>query len=241
MAGANAVHDALSAYRQPSRLRLRRQRDLPQDTLLLIKICAGDPDTNATWTTYCGVDEAELRAAASFYLNHILSRAGGDKFRLLGLKPGASAEDVKIHKRWLLKWLHPDRNHSAWESALFRKVNEAARVLEGQKNLDVSQKDDVLVVPSAPSTHNTSNVVRSSKSVTGSSGGSHSGLSKRPSKHAPVLVRMPKWRWLLLRVIRRALMLLVIIGAVVIIIAALSYLVPAEIIDFRSITRVFEI
>lgn len=49
---------------------------------------------------------------------------------VLALPQNWSSQDVREHKRWMLKWLHPDRNPSAWEANLFHRVKEASDRIE---------------------------------------------------------------------------------------------------------------
>jgi hypothetical protein len=120
---AAAVLHAVDAFKNPSRYRSGRDLVAPDGMLEVIKIAAGDDPTLAKVASE--LDEpADVisEAARHFLLLHLLDpRAQGVK--MLGLNPGCSAEMVKEHKRWILKWLHPDRNPSKWESSLFAKVS----------------------------------------------------------------------------------------------------------------------
>ncbi len=125
-----AIFEALSLYKQPARARSINRQGLPPDMLNLIKIAAGDDQTMVAWAQASGENPEILRQAAVFYLQQTIARAGQDPYRTLGLAPRASSEDIRNHKRWLLKWLHPDRNPSKWETALFHRVNAVAQLLE---------------------------------------------------------------------------------------------------------------
>ncbi|MBG1233223.1 J domain-containing protein [Aestuariivirga litoralis] len=127
---ATSIDLALAAYQQPARLRLLQSQAAGPDILMLIKIAAGDAEATTHWAAHYAIPEATLLEASVFYLRSMIAAAGSDPYKLLCLKPGATLEDVNIHKRWLLRWLHPDRNGSAWESGLFTRVATAARTLE---------------------------------------------------------------------------------------------------------------
>jgi hypothetical protein len=130
MQNQRAVSAAWEVYRQPARYRTLRRQDIPTDILDVIKISGGDEATTQIWAEQLGVNAEELGKASSYYLHQFMAAAGNDARRLLCLDQWATAADLKMHKRWLLKWLHPDRNPSAWEANLFRRVNEAASSLE---------------------------------------------------------------------------------------------------------------
>jgi hypothetical protein len=120
-----AIDVALDVFRQPSLARRLLRAPLPEGMLDVIQIAAGKSSNT--------VHEADLkkrRIAAIFFLQQVLVSGANDNYRQLGLNPGASLDLVREHRRWLLKWLHPDLNHNKWESTLFGKVNSAAAALE---------------------------------------------------------------------------------------------------------------
>ena len=121
---------ALAAYLQPTLLRSLSGLTRPADTLTIIRVAAGDQQLIEQYVaTYC-VLEAKLKDACVLFLRTVIASAGEDCYRTLLLPTGASASEVKTHSRWLLKWLHPDLNKSAWESVLFLRVRQAEKYLE---------------------------------------------------------------------------------------------------------------
>ncbi len=116
-----AKHIALELFSQPALARRIRQQPLPEGMLEVIQIAAGNSPSDRNQLS---------QDAAIFFLQQVLISRDNDNFRLLGLNHGASLELVREHRRWLLKWLHPDRNHNKWESTLFDRVNLAATQLE---------------------------------------------------------------------------------------------------------------
>ena len=125
----SAVNDAINVYRQPSRLHGLWQHGLPDDVLLVIKIAAGDADTITSSAKSNNVEEVSLREAADFYLRQMFLHAGNSRHRLLGLELEAELGVVQIHRRWLLKWLHPDRAASKWKAAYFETISSASSSL----------------------------------------------------------------------------------------------------------------
>lgn len=84
-------------------------------------------DTNrAGWREYFAGGDAGGRAGPS-------SSAGRDPvaeaYAVLGLKPGASADEIKAAHRELMKGVHPDHGGSEFLAA---KINEARDLLLGR-------------------------------------------------------------------------------------------------------------
>lgn len=149
MISASAVHNAWALYRQPVFSRKSSRMNLHADMLELIKIAAGDGETIQKWSAEIGTDADHLQEAAAFYLQQIIGRPGNDAFGTIGLAADATALDIKNHKRWLLKWLHPDRNPSVWRQSLYRKVTAAAEQLEG-KGAPVAENNTAATVKHDP-------------------------------------------------------------------------------------------
>ena len=130
MGNRQAIDVALGMYRRPATVRATQDAPLPEGMLTVIRIAAGA----AVEAEIISLDRArnaeEAREAAVFFLQQVLFRPQSTSYRLLGLAAGAKLPQVREHKRWLLKWLHPDRNHNKWESALFQRVVKAAEDLE---------------------------------------------------------------------------------------------------------------
>jgi hypothetical protein len=125
-----AIVEALDLFKQPAKARSMHRHQLPPDMLTVIKIAAGDQQTTEAWVESCGEKSEVLRQAASFFLQQTIAKSGHDGLRTLGLSIEATKDDIRLHKRWLLKWLHPDRNTSKWETNLFHRVSSVAQTLE---------------------------------------------------------------------------------------------------------------
>lgn len=122
MAGVAVLH-AIDAYRNPSRYGSGKEKSLPEGMLDVIKIAAGDTSTADKFRDETQETVAFLVEASRHYLLLLLLDPRAQGARLLALNPGASPDNIKDHKRWILKWLHPDRNPSKWESSLFTKIS----------------------------------------------------------------------------------------------------------------------
>ncbi len=138
-----AVELALDLYRHPALLPTVRKAPLPTDMLNLIRVAASGEAETAEATPIADTNQSELRAAAAFFMQQILFQAGNDHYRILGLTKNAGPQEIKDHKRLLLKWLHPDLNRNKWESAYFQRVLAAAQKIEG------GQASPILPVPTS--------------------------------------------------------------------------------------------
>jgi hypothetical protein len=91
----------------------------------------------ATEHVYRRHSAAAVREACVTVLSVILFNRRTDPHRVLGLQAGASEDEVRDHKRLLLKWLHPDRNPARQgdgrERELLTRVLEAAAEIEGKR------------------------------------------------------------------------------------------------------------
>lgn len=125
-----AIDRALEMARQPKQLTRQAPHTLPPDILNVIKCAAGDENTLAKSALERNTTQDCIRDAARIYLQHIVTHSNGSDRMVLGLPSGATAADIREHKRWMLKWLHPDRNPSKWETNLFHRVKEASERLE---------------------------------------------------------------------------------------------------------------
>jgi hypothetical protein len=123
MGGQSAMAMAIEAFRNPSRLLRKAVTPFPDGMLLVIKAAAGDTATIEACVTHYGHSASSIQEMAKSYLIKQLLDPKASGLRLLGLNPGAETSQIKDHKRWLLKWLHPDRNPSAWEQAYFNRIS----------------------------------------------------------------------------------------------------------------------
>lgn len=130
MGNRQAIDVALGMYRRPTLVRATQEAPLPEGMLTVIRIAAGAEMEAGIISPDRARNAEEAREAAVFFLQLVLFRPQSTSYRLLGLAADANVEQVREHKRWLLKWLHPDRNHNKWESALFQRVAKAAEDLE---------------------------------------------------------------------------------------------------------------
>jgi hypothetical protein len=120
-----ALEPALALLRAPALAAQVRERPLPPDVLTLIRIAAGDEATLAKAAAASGEAPQRLVEAALLFLQQALFAGGADSYRLLGVPATASEELLKQHHRWLVRWLHPDRQTDDWQAAYMNRVNKA--------------------------------------------------------------------------------------------------------------------
>lgn len=117
---------ALELLRSPSMADvLRQQAALPDDIGIVIRVAGGCEETVGPLADQLDKPEALLIKAARFYLEQVLFYSETDSYRILGLSPDASQQEIREHGRWMLRWLHPDNDHSEWEAAFAGRVANA--------------------------------------------------------------------------------------------------------------------
>ncbi len=130
MSSADALNDAVTVFRDPARVAELRSRALADDVVLVLRVAAGDQAAVAVASERTGLDAEELFEAAIFYLQQILFGPNANAYRILGCPIDATQQRLKENYRWLIKWLHPDRNRDQWESVYADKVNIAWQSLK---------------------------------------------------------------------------------------------------------------
>ena len=110
MASERAIDLALDLARMPAFAPAMAATPLPVDILEVIRIAAESPDACRAAALTTGQPEPVLIEAARFYLQQILFSPDADCYRILGIRAGDSRESARTSMRWLLLWLHPDRN-----------------------------------------------------------------------------------------------------------------------------------
>lgn len=120
-----ALDLALAMFREPARVAELRERGLSPDLGQVIRIAAGETAAVAAAIERCDESEETLKEASVFFLQQVLFAPGADSYRTLGVEPDAPQEQLREHYRWLMKWLHPDRNQDGWEAVYADRVNAA--------------------------------------------------------------------------------------------------------------------
>lgn len=100
---------------------------LPDGVLDVIRIAAGCKEALEEAAKQSGKEPRFVKAAAEFYVQQILLFPTADSHRVLGVRPGASREEMRTHMRWLMTWVHPDRARADWQTVFARRVLAAWR------------------------------------------------------------------------------------------------------------------
>jgi hypothetical protein len=145
---------ALALQRAPGERFRVRERPLPSGVIHLIEVAAGSPQAVQAAASEMGEPEQALIEAARFYLEQVLfADAGADAYRVLGVAPDVPHDTIRIHQRWLQRWLHPDRAIAGDSSVFATRVNQAfaqLRTPELRHDYDVRLAEARLAGVSAP-------------------------------------------------------------------------------------------
>ena len=122
MQANRALDAALALARNPGLAASMQARPLPSGIPVLLQILAEEADVARGVAQAFKLEERSLRFAVEHYVQTVMLFAGAEPARVLGVEPGASRAQMRIHLRWLMRWLHPDHNPAAWRSAFAGRV-----------------------------------------------------------------------------------------------------------------------
>lgn len=123
---AQILETALALQRAPGERFRLRERPLPPGVIYLIEVAAGSPQALQAAAAELGEPEQVVLEAARFYLEQVLfADADADAYRVLGLAPDVPHDTIRLHQRWLQRWLHPDRAQAGDASVFATRVNQA--------------------------------------------------------------------------------------------------------------------
>src|SRR5262249_4161679 len=129
MTPPHVIELALDLARMPALARSSVAPPLPPNVIELMRIAAGSAEACKAAVAQTGEPRHVLIEAARFYLQQILFRPDADCYRILGVKPATPRATAREHMRWLLEWLHPDRNtnNNSWDTIYAERVLKAWR------------------------------------------------------------------------------------------------------------------
>jgi hypothetical protein len=155
MAQPHVIELALDLARMPALARTPTVPPLPPNIIELMRIAAASPEACQVAAAKTGEPTSVLIEAARFYLQQVLFRADADCYRILGIAPTASRATARDHMRWLMEWLHPDRNNNSWDGVY------AERVLKAWREVSASNGSAATIFSSARVSSNKKNRRRS--------------------------------------------------------------------------------
>ncbi len=124
-AHSTVLEQALAALRAPALLAALRARPLPEDMLSLIRLAAREEDSVQHAIEQTHAARNEIIEAAVFLIQQLMFAPHGDSYRVLGVDAEADDARIKENYRWLMRWLHPDRNGDEWEAVFADRVSGA--------------------------------------------------------------------------------------------------------------------
>jgi hypothetical protein len=127
MAKPHVIDLALDLARMPALTQSSVVLPLPPNIIELMRVAAAAPEACQAAVAQTGEPTSVVIEAARFYLQQVLFRPDADCYRILGIKPTASRAMARDHMRWLLEWLHPDRNNNSWDAVYAERVLKAWR------------------------------------------------------------------------------------------------------------------
>ena len=131
MTQPHVIELALDLARMPALARSSVVPPLPPNIIELMRIAAASPEACQAAVAQTGEPRHVLIEAARFYLQQVLLRPDADCYRVLGIEPAAPRATAREHMRWLLEWLHPDRNSNSWDAVYAERVLKAWREVSG--------------------------------------------------------------------------------------------------------------
>jgi hypothetical protein len=120
-----ALKIAIDLMHVPSQVRLFRKETLPDDVLMLLRIAAGDQESEQTAVALADRSLEVIRKAAMFFIEQILFAPDADSYRVLGTSFGASSGELRRNVALLLRWLHPDLDPHGARAIFIGRVTAA--------------------------------------------------------------------------------------------------------------------
>ena len=125
-----ALRLALDLLQEPWGVRLVRRRALPEGVPLLLRIAAGDADSETTAADALGRPREAVRRAASFFIEQILLAPDSDHYRVLGAGSAATSAELRQNMALLMRWLHPDVVRDGDQSVFAARIAAAWNTLK---------------------------------------------------------------------------------------------------------------
>jgi hypothetical protein len=126
-AGTDCIALAVEFFREPSRFPdlLHGRRPLPPGVTALLQMAA------VNHIHLSGDEVSGEQQAARFFIEQVLMAHNASHYRVLGVDPLASPDEIKEHHRLLMRLFHPDRQRAPDErsDAIATRINQAYTVL----------------------------------------------------------------------------------------------------------------
>lgn len=124
---------AWALYRSPARLQgmFQEGERLPDGIGTLLRVAAGDSSQMDELRAATGARASELREAALFFVKQVCFTGHANHYRVLGLNPAATIDQIKEHHRLLMRLFHPDLEGKteSWDDVYATRINQSYNVL----------------------------------------------------------------------------------------------------------------
>jgi hypothetical protein len=120
-----ALKLALELLYVPWRVRVVREEPLPAGVPLLLRVAAGDAESEEAAARTVTRPPEVVRRAATFFIEQILLAPGADSYRVLGASPTATGAELRTNMALLMKWLHPDTARQEDQSVFAARIATA--------------------------------------------------------------------------------------------------------------------
>jgi hypothetical protein len=125
MSDRMALKIAVDLVHVPSQVRFLRSEPLPDGVLMVLRIAAGEEESEQAAVALTGRSLDLIRKAAMFYIEQILFAPDADSYRVLGATPQANSGELRRNVALLLRWLHPDLDPGGERSVFISRVTVA--------------------------------------------------------------------------------------------------------------------
>jgi hypothetical protein len=125
MSDRMALKVAVDLLHVPSRIRVVRTGPLPEGVPMLLRIAAGERESEQEAAVLMDRPPELIREAAMFFIEQILFAPDADSYRVLGRNPQATPDELRRNVALLLRWLHPDLDPRGERSVFVGRVTAA--------------------------------------------------------------------------------------------------------------------
>lgn len=125
MSDKMALKIAVDLVHVPSRVWLVRSEPLPEGVLILLRVAAGDEESEQAAVAMIDRSPELIRKASMFFIQQILFAPDADSYRVLGSNPQATPGELRRNVALLLRWLHPDLDPQGERSVFIGRVTAA--------------------------------------------------------------------------------------------------------------------
>jgi len=143
---------ALAAYSEPVRYHhwWDNSTELTGSMHSLLRMTASDSEVLEVYCKNNHIVKEKLQEAILFFVKQVFFVQDASYYRVLGVAPNASQEQIKENHRLLIRLFHPDRynNQGAWSEVYAWRVNQAYNALrksDSRRHYDESRQTQAQV------------------------------------------------------------------------------------------------